>query len=69
MILVTKIFDQARARACVYVCVFIELRITAQSGPDILVILCMCVCVYGGGGLCAYIFIKLQITAHPPLLS
>ena len=38
------------------VCVFIELHITAQSGPVILVILChshVCVCV----------FTKLHITA------
>ena len=32
---------------CVCICVLIKLRITAQSGPVILVILChVCVCVY-----------------------
>ena len=50
MILVTETSDQTRRCVCVCVycvcvycvcvCVFIELHITAQSGPVVLVILC-----------------------------
>ena len=46
-----------------YVCIFIKLHITAQSGLGILVILCHSrVCMY----VCMYvcIFIKLHITAQ-----
>ena len=32
------------AAVCMYVCIFIELNITAQSGPVILVILCIVCC-------------------------
>ena len=42
------------------VCVFIQLHITAQSGPVILVILDICVCVC--------VFIKLHITAQSGLV-
>ena len=47
MILITKTSDQTRVCVCVCVyllnvcvCVFIELHITTQSGPVILVIIC-----------------------------
>ena len=62
------------------VCVFIELHITAQSGPVVLVILChsrfdppkggsmilvcVCVCVCR----CVCVFIKLHITAQSGLV-
>ena len=51
---------------CVYVCVFIKLHITTQSGPAILVILChsVCVCVC----VCVCVFIKLHITAQSGLV-
>ena len=38
-----------RARVCVCACVFMELHITAQSGPVILVILCHLHCSSQGG--------------------
>ena len=43
----------------VYLCLFIKLHITAQSGPVVLVIICpspVCVCVC--------VFIKLHMTAQ-----
>ena len=40
MILVTKTSDQIYIYVCMYVCIFIKLHITAQSGLVILVILC-----------------------------
>ena len=63
MILVTKTFDQTRQMGhtlCVFVCVFIKLHITAQSGPVILV----CECVYVCACVCVCVFIKLHITAQ-----
>ena len=45
MILVAKTSDQrdkgnTLSHVCMYVCIFIKLRIPAKSGPVILVILC-----------------------------
>ena len=65
MILITKTSDQTRQS--MYVCIFIKLHITAQSGLVIMYVCmyaCMCVCMYVRTYVCMCLFIKLHITTQ-----
>ena len=50
---------------CMYVCIFIKLHTTAQSGPVILVILChMSVCVFMYVCMYACMYVCIYLIAH-----